>query len=299
MDEDRFNLRLFISQADSAIDLRIIREYTINPHIGLSKKVEFVGWLPVFYIQDPSVPDQKMTTMGDILGELKFELKKFWYRLPLIQKNSDTLSYLNLYLGFNFATGPGKEFAEGFFYPYSIGIGDFRWGFLWGSYTKKWEYFLNFIYTYAAQKGETFFPVSSKIFYFPEKKPNETKEEREKRIRDTVFLWNIHRVFLKFFWPGPSYGEWPMRDDFIVYSFNFSWWIEDFPFLFRHKLMLEIVGLQSFNQNYCLRLNQIDLTFAIMTRFLKSIKSFLGVSLPLKEGLYSGPRFFVGVMFSL
>lgn len=299
MNEDRFNIRFFFSQYQSALDKRVVQEYLINPQIGLHRKVEFVGWVPIIRMSDPTLPDQTMGTLGDILGDLNFELKKFWYRTPLVQKDQDTLSYLNLYLGFNFATGPKQSFADGFFYPYSVGVGDFRWGFLWGNYTKRWEWFLNFMYTYAARDGETFFPVEGKLFYIPPKPAKETEAQRKERLSRSVIFFNLHKVFIKWFWPGPSYGEWPMRDDFIVYNFNFSYWLEGFPVLLKHKLMIELNGLQNFNPKYCMRLNQLDLTTGVMTRFYKGAKTYLCVSLPLVQGLYKGPKWFVGVTFSL
>lgn len=303
MDEDRFHVRFLFSQFESSLDTRFGREYLINPRIGLTRKVEFEGWVPVLHMQDPERPEQAITTLGDILGDLRFAVGRFWYRLPFLQgEGEETVSFLHLYLGFGFATGPKKAFAEGYFHPYALGLPEFRWGVVSGNYAGRWEWHLNLFHTYAAMEGETFFPVEGKIWYVPPapKDRPETPEERAERWKKSVILFNIHKVLIKWFWPGPTYwGEWPMRDDFVLYNAAVGYWLEDGPWLFRHRLALELNGLQAFDGRYCQRRTQLDVGVSVTTRFTKGLRSWLGVVWPVVVGIYEGPRFFVGGTLSL
>lgn len=282
IDEDRFNLYFYMTSFTATTNAREVSQYIVIPQIGLTSRVEFVGWIPfIKVLQD----GETQTTLGDLTLDLRFQLKRGWYRFPFFQKEDDTRYYLNLYMGFNSATGPKVFEYNGTFFPYSTGIGDFRWGFLFGSYPGNFEYYLNFIYVYAKYAGETFFPVTGDLWNAKSNPPS--------------YFFNLHRILLKFLWPGKAYGEYPMIDDYIIYNLSLCYWIDKKPAIFRYKIFTELNGLQNFNAAYCLKKNQLDLTSGVIVRFFRGSKGILGVSIPLIAGEYTGLRFYAGMLFSL
>lgn len=282
IDEDRFNIRFMTTSFQGTTNSREVTQYILIPQIGLTSRVEFVGWIPFIKVKQDK---ETQTTLGDMTLDLRFQIKRGWYRFPFFQKEADSRYYLNLYMGFNGATGPKVFEYNGFFFPYSNGIGDFRWGFLFGSYPGNFEYYVNFIYVYAKYAGETFFPVTKDIW-----NPSATPP---------AYFFNLHRILLKFLWPGKAYGEYSMIDDYIMYNVSLCYWIDKKPAIFRYKIFTELNGLQNFNAKYCLKKNQLDLTTGVIVRFFKGSKGILGFSAPLIEGEYTGLRFYAGVLFSL
>ena len=280
MDEDRFAVTYYISQFQGITNQRLVNQSIVVTKVGLAKRVEFVGTFPFLKVTEFG---DSLSTLGDIILDLKFQLKKGWYRVPLIQTNDDSRYFWNLYIGFNGATGPKQFEFDGMFHPYTTGIGDFRWGFLWGSIIDKFEYYLNFIYVYAKYNGETFFPVEGKLW--------------DMKSNPKVVFFNVHRIFLKFLWPGKAYGEYPMRDDYILYNVNLDYWFEIKPILFKYKLFAELAGLQNFDSQYCLLKSRLTLTTGTVARIFKGGKIILGISFPLIIADYADPKFFFVVHF--
>jgi hypothetical protein len=284
MDEDRFNLRLLMYQFNSTTNNRIVNEYIIIPQIGLTRIVEFEGWIPLIKVTEY---DLSPFTLGDLLLQLKVQLFKGWYKFPFVDKRDDTRYYLDLYMGFNTQTGPSSDLFNGTFFPYSLGIPDFRWGALWGSYTGSFEYFANFIYTMAAYKGETFFPLS-KDLWNPQGSP-------------PSYIFNIHKMFLKWLWPGQVFNDSPapILDDYITYGFNIGYWLEIKPIIFKYKFFMELNGVQPFFPSHCLKKPSLDFTAGIIARLFKGGKITFGVSFPIIVADYTGSIFYFGVNFSL
>jgi len=282
MDENRFAISYYISQFQGTTNNRLINQTEVITKIGLAKRVEFVGLFPFLKVTEDSEP---ISTFGDMILDLKFELKKGWYQIPFVQKNDDSRYFFDFYAGLNGSSGPKKYEYDGLFYPYATGLGDFRWGFLFGSYIKKIEYYLNFIYVYASYDGETFFPVS-KSFWDTKSNPK-------------VYFFNVHRIFLKFLWPGKAYGEYPMRDDYILYNINLDYWFEIKPILFKYKIFAELAGLQNFNSQYCLLKSHLTLNTGVIARVIKGGKLVLGASIPIIAADFDKPKFFFGIKLSL
>ncbi len=262
---------------------RVIREYVILPQIGLTGRVEFSGWIPIIRVTDPSLMQQ--TSLGDILIDLRFQIRRGWFKFPFFQEKADTRYYSNFYLGFNDPTGVKQFEYEGIFFPYSNGLKDLRWGFLLGSFPGDFEMYLNFIYVYASYPGESFLPI--------------TKDPWNTKTNPKSYFFNLHRIFLKFLWPGPSYGEWPFRDDYIIYNVDLSYWLIRKPVIFRYKIFLELNGLQVFNTAYCLKHTQLDLTTGGIVRFVRGLKGIFALSIPVVKGDYEGLRFYAGINFNL
>jgi hypothetical protein len=283
IDADRFNLGFLMIDFQGTTNARQVREYILLPQIGLTKRVEFFGWIPFLRVSEPDT--EPVTSLGDMTLDLRFQIRQGWFRFPYFQEKADTRFYLNFYLGFNGPTGPKQFEYDGLFFPYANGLKDFRWGFLFGAFPGDFEIHLNFIYVYASYPGESFLPV--------------TKDPWNMNTNPKSYFFNLHRIFLKFLWPGPSYGEWPFRDDYFLYNVDLTYWLIQKPVIFRYKVFMELNGLQNFNSVYCIRKKQLDFSAGFFVRFVRGFKGILGGSLPLVEGNYKGTRFFAGVNFTL
>lgn len=298
--EDRFRLLMMMSQFEGATNERVVRLYEFVPEVGLTRRVEFTGWLPFYRVKEfDDTKEQTLATMGDLIVDLKFQLGRGWYKIPFFQKKKDTRYYSDLYFGFNTGTGPEVNLYGGRFDPYAMGLGDFRWGVLLGSYTKKVEVHANILYTYASYFGENFFPLEKDILRIPGFGVSTNEENTVSTNDELVVFFNVHKVLLKFLWPGKIYGETPLWDDYISYNLCASYWFEMKPLLFKHELFLEVNGLQPFGPQYCLRKARLDLTAGLITRFFKGGKAVMAVTLPVLESDYRGAKVTAGLLFSL
>jgi len=290
IDEDRFNLDVRFEQFSAATDSRIFRTSTVIAHIGINPKMEMLAWFPFPNVTKGNVSQTALP--GDILIDVKYQTRKGWYRLPFLQKEQDSIYYLNLYMGFNTATGPQQFNLDGLFFPATRGLTEVKFGVLFGTYTKHAEFFANLYHVYATDYGEKLLSFEDRAFFFP------TASERSNGAKP-IFLWNAHKVLLKFIWPGKIGGEWPFGNDYFEFNLAFNYWVEFKPIIFRYKFFIEMNIRKSYNVNFCLVPDQFQLTGGVTVRFFKGAKATLAASYPVYSQEFRNLKYTFGLMVSL
>ncbi len=199
-------------------------------NLGLARRVEFLGIFP--YIQLRKYKTPEIETFGDIILYLKFDLGVKYFKYPEYISENFVYNQFVLLMGFNIATGPTEE-ENREFKPYSYGLPDWRLGLLYSQYIDDFSFDFNFIYVFVQHQGEDYLPFSDKIW----DKANK------------IYLFNIPRVLIKFFWPGKDpfapddaedWEKYPHLDDYFIMNFGFDYYFEPSFLYFTYDLFFEI-----------------------------------------------------------
>ncbi len=251
-------------------------EIPLVVHLGLARRVEFIGIFP--YLQLKNILDPDIATWGDILLFLKFDMKKFFFQYPFLS-DYRVFNHVDMIMGFNTGTGISKEMPDGkYFTPYSIGLSDFRLGIL---YTQKIENFsldFDFIYTFAHHAGEDYVPFNDTFW----------------SKKDKIYVWGIVNVLVKFLWPAKypfaskeaeEWEKYPHHDDFYHFNTGCKYHLDPSWLLFSYDLFLEMNWVNSWSKwsNYP---SYLLFTPGLWIFLTESISVLGGVSLLVAQHVY-------------
>ena len=220
-------------------DIGSVFEIPLVVHLGLARRVEFIGIFP--YLQLKNILDPDIATWGDILIFLKFDMRKFVFQYPFIS-NYNVLNQIDMVLGFNIGTGISEAMPDGkYFTPYSVGLSDFRIGVLYSQIIKNFSLDLDFMYTFAHHIGEDYLPFSDTFW---------SKE-------DKIYLWGIVNVLVKYLWPAKypfaakeaeEWEKYPHYDDYFYFNTGLKYFLDPSWLLFSYDLFLEANWLKSWSK---------------------------------------------------
>ncbi|MBN1898772.1 MAG: hypothetical protein JW827_08350 [Spirochaetes bacterium] len=261
-------------------------------HLGLADRVEFKGIFP--YLQYKQKYPKEGETFGDILLYLKFDIAKFSFHYPSFLYERSVKNYFDFITGFNIATGPLSTEEESRFDQYATGLPDWRIGFYYGQEIGDLFFDINFIYIFASAQGEEYLPFSGEIF----------------STSKNSYFFDIHKVFVKFFWPGrypwapneaPLYEKYPHADDYFIFNTALNYDIYPNFTFFNYGVFVELLWLQSFHK-ISLRQTEILICPGLQVYLSGSTTALGSVAIPLdanKREYYFNTKYFIGLSFLL
>lgn len=245
-------------------------------HLGLAKRVEFIGIFP--YLQLKNILDPDIATWGDILILLKFDMKKFVFQYPFIL-NYNVLNQIDMVLGFSTGTGISEAMPDGkYFTPHSVGLSDFRIGLLYSQIIKNFSLDFDFMYTFAQHIGEDYLPFNDTFW----------------STKDEIYIWGIVNVLVKYLWPAKypfaakeaeEWEKYPHLDDYFYFNAGLKYFLDPSWLLFSYDLFFETNWVNSWSK-WSIYPSYLLFTPGIQIYLTETLSIIGGISYLVSEHVY-------------